>query len=195
MLRVLSLLGLLSPVLGAVVLMVFRRRAPGPAALGLIACVLALLASGVGLVAERTAFLGGDLEGMTRHVETTGLVRLLLMGLAVLILLGAAAMGRHVSSTWYAAAGAGLVLCLAGAATPLLSVDLGTEHEGLTLLAAMLVEAVRFALIGAGTLLLCLGVVSSRPAAKGPEEEPLVLAGRSAQRAWRLYQQLGARRR
>ncbi|MFC0675353.1 hypothetical protein [Brachybacterium hainanense] len=195
MVRIMSLVGLLAPLLGAALLLRFRRRARGAAALGLCACAVALIGSGLGLLGERTAFLGGDLEGVAHHLESWSLARLGATGLALVLLLVAAISGEHATRSWLAPAATGLVLSLAGAGTLLVTVDLGPEHPGLAVLVGLAVETLRFALLGLGTVLLCLAAVASRPAVEDRAgDEPLALAGRTAARAWRMYRELGPRR-
>ncbi|MGW4246003.1 hypothetical protein [Nocardia sp. NPDC004722] len=96
MFRVFELLGLLAPAAGAALAVYYRRRLGGGFAYALAAAILALVGSGVALVAERTLWLGGDAEGMTEHLETGAAVRNLLLILAWALLLIAIARHRRI---------------------------------------------------------------------------------------------------
>ncbi|MFC7375712.1 MULTISPECIES: hypothetical protein [unclassified Brachybacterium] len=184
-----QLVGLAAPIIGAAFLVLFRQRAPGPVTVGLLACAAGIAASIIGLLSEKSVFLGRDLEGMTHHLEMWGMVRLTVIALTVVLLMTAAGLGPHVSPTWIPLLLTGGVSSAAGAALRFVPIDLGPEHEGLTFLALMVSEALQFGLIGIGMILMCLAVVASRPAKDG-RDEPLALARRIAGSLWRLRRSL-----
>lgn len=191
--KVVELLGLLAPVVGAVILILYRRRAPGPVAIGLVGCVAAGAASVVGLVGSRAIFFGGGgVEGMTHRVEDWGLLRLSLLAIGLVLLIVAGCMGRHVSRGWVPLLAAGAVAVIVSTALRLVPSEIEGE-SGLSLLLAMGLETVQFGILGLGVLVLCVAVVSSRPV-RDERPEPTALAGRVASSAWRSYRSIVRRR-
>jgi len=65
---------------------------------------------------------------------------------------------------------AGLSLATLGFTLSFIHVNLGADGKDASEVVSLLIETVQFALVGAGVLLLCLGVVSGRPAADGRRE-------------------------
>lgn len=200
MFRIVELIGLLAPLAGIVLLVLYRRRAVSGAAWGIAGCSLALLASAIGLSGEGLAALGilggGD---FSQQLHAWSLMRFAVLVFALVLLVVGSLSGRG-GRAWsrnggvIALVGCGLGLALLGALVQLLPVDLGPQHEGLTTLLEIVMETIQFALMGVGVLFLCLAVVSGRPRTDD-RGEPSELVGRSVAHAWRLYRQLHARRR
>jgi len=193
MVKVVELLGLLAPVVGAVILILYRRRAPGAVAVGLVGCVAAGAASVAGLVGSRAIFFGGGgVEGMTHRVEGWGILRLSLVAVGLVLLIVAGCMGRHVSRAWVPLLASGAVAVVVSTALRLVPSEIVGER-GLSLLLAMVLETVQFGILGLGVLVLSVAVVSSRPV-HDERPEPTALAGRVASAAWRSYRSIVRRR-
>lgn len=191
--KIVELLGLLAPVVGAVVLILYRRRAPGPVAIGLAGCVAAGAASVVGLVGSRAIFFGGGgVEGMAHRVEDWGLLRLSLVAVGLVLLIVAGCVGPHASRGWVPLLSSGAVAVIASTALRLVPSEIEGER-GLSLLLALGLETVQFGILGLGVLVLCVAVVSSRPV-HDERPEPTALAGRFASSAWRSYRSIVRRR-
>lgn len=93
MFRVLELLGLLAPVVGAGLAVYYRRRLGGALPYALAAAVLALIASGIAMVADRVRWFGGNAEGIVERMELgAGVRNLFLLGAWALLLV---AIARH----------------------------------------------------------------------------------------------------
>jgi hypothetical protein len=190
---------------GAVVLLVlYRRRARLGAVWGIIGCGVALLGSVAGVLAPRLAGVGALLGGEAMdRLEWISFLRFVLLALACVLLVIGALVGRgdpassgsprRIPGVVIALMVSGVVVMVLGAATAFVDVDLGAEHEGLTMVARLVVETVRFALLGLGVLILGLAVVSGRERADG-HEEPGAVLGRLASQGYRRYRQISSRR-
>lgn len=210
MFRILELVGLLAPVAGIVLLVVYRRGATG-AGWGVVGCVLALVASGIGIADTRLAAVG-SLGGASFGEQLSGWTvgRFVVLALAVALLLIGAAAGRRPTvrnSPRGAAAPAGppanrtvtalmivgVALSAIGIVVQFVPIDLGVDHAGLTEVIGLLMETVEFALIGAGVFALCLAIVTDRPRS-GSLPDPGDWLKRSAVGVHRLYRQFHERR-
>ncbi|MEV6070471.1 hypothetical protein AB0L82_28315 [Nocardia sp. NPDC052001] len=97
MLRVIEFLGLCAPVVGAGLVLYYRRRMGAALGYALIAAVLALLGSGIGMLTERAMwFGGGGTHGMTERMEFGAGLRNLFLAGAWLLLLVAVRLRREV---------------------------------------------------------------------------------------------------
>lgn len=191
--KLIGIAAALAPFAGIAILIVYRKRAPGPVALGTAGAALAGVGSLSTLFGERAAlFGGGGMHGMIERLEGWGLVRLGLMLAGALLLIVAGALGdaRGRSFRWSLITVA-LAASAVGTALRFVHLDLGEDHPGLEVLAAMALEGVQFALLGLGILLLCIAVVSRR--GDDGRAEPLGLVRDAGTTAWRAYQD--ARRR
>ena len=211
MFRILELVGLLAPAAGIVLLVIYRRETAGGAGWGVVAgCILALLASGIGIADTRVAAIG-SLGGASFAEQLSGwtVARFVLLALAVALLLIAASAGRrrtaHNSPGDAVPAGptanrtvtalmiAGVALSAIGIVVQFVPINLGVDHERLTTIIGLLMEAVEFALMGAGVFALCLAIVTDRPRSDSLPD-PGDWLKRSAVGAHRLYRQLHERR-
>lgn len=210
MFRILELVGLLAPVAGIVLLVVYRRGAAVGARVGIVGCVVALLASGIGIADTRLAVVGSLGEasfGEQLSGWTVG--RFVLLALAVALLLLGASAGRrrtaHNSTRDVGSAGptasrtvttlmiTGVALAAIGIVVQFVPIDLGVDHERLTKIIGLLMETVEFALLGAGVFALCLAIVTDRPRSDSLPD-PGDWLKRSALGAHRLYRQFYERR-
>ncbi|QIS22851.1 hypothetical protein [Nocardia terpenica] len=92
MFRIVELLGLLAPVIGAGMVLYYRRRMGRAFVPAVLAAVVALCGSGVGMVTSRAMwFGGGGAEGMSERMEFGAGVRNLLLAVAWVLLLVAIA--------------------------------------------------------------------------------------------------------
>ncbi|MBB5914649.1 hypothetical protein BJY24_003516 [Nocardia transvalensis] len=88
MLRVVELLGLCAPLIGAGLVLYYRRRMGAASGFAVVAAVVALVGSVVGMVTSRAMwFGGGGAEGMTERMELGAGVRNLLLAVAWALLL------------------------------------------------------------------------------------------------------------
>ncbi|WP_145997427.1 MULTISPECIES: hypothetical protein [unclassified Brevibacterium] len=209
--RILELVGLLAPAAGIVLLVIYRRGAAGGAWVGIVGCLLALLASGIGIADTRLAAVGSLGEASFGEQLTGWTVgRFVLLTLAVALLLTGASAGRRRTvrtSPGSAAAPAGptanrtvtalmitgVALSLIGIVVQFVPIDLGVDHERLTTIIGLLMETVEFALLGGGVFALCLAIVTDRPLS-GSLPDPGDWLKRSAVGAHRLYRQFHERR-
>ena len=168
MLRILELAGLLSPVLGAALLIAYRRRSAAAFGWGLTACVLARM----------------DAWAVAQY-------GLLLVACALLIVAARVDRERGTPLGWMIA---GLVLVAGGVVASFAHVDLGSEHERLTAIVAILIGTVEVAAMGLGFLALCVAAVAHRAHDDG-RQEPAELARRLASTAWRTYTETRAGKR
>lgn len=91
MFRLLELLGLCAPLAGAGLAVYYRRRLATAFPFALAASLLALIASGIALAADRLRWFGGDAEGIVEHMELgAGLRNLFLIGAWALLLVAIA---------------------------------------------------------------------------------------------------------
>ncbi|MEV6768466.1 hypothetical protein AB0N05_07510 [Nocardia sp. NPDC051030] len=96
MFRVLELLGLCAPLVGAGLALYYRRRLGGAFPYAMAAAALALIGSGVAVVSDHVRWFGGDSEGIVEHMEIgSGLRNVFLIGAWVLLLV---AIGRSRNS-------------------------------------------------------------------------------------------------
>lgn len=185
--KLIELLGVLAPFAGIAVLVIYRRRAPGAAALGMAGAALAGIGSLAGMLGDRVVYFGGGgAEGMLERLEGWGLIRLCLVlaGAALLVIAGAIGAQDGRGHRW-ALIGAALACCAVGFALRFTHLDLG-DHDGLQFLAAMAIETAQFGLLGLGILLLCIAVISRR--GDDGRTEPLALARDAGMKAWQSYQ-------
>jgi hypothetical protein len=198
MLRILELAGLLSPVLGAALLIAYRRRSAAAFGWGLTACVLGVLASAIGVLAPRlsaldAALAGAGLEGVLARMDAWAVAQygLLLVACALLIVAARVDRERGTPLGWMIA---GLALVAGGVVASFAHVDLGSEHERLTTIVAILIGTVEVAAMGLGFLALCVAAVAHRAHDDG-RQEPAELARRLASTAWRTYTETRAGKR
>lgn len=67
-----------------------------------------------------------------------------------------------------------------------MTIDLGSDHEGLTAMAGVLLETAEFGFLGLGIVLLCIAAATGRSGADG-RSDPADLARRAGSTAWRMY--------
>jgi hypothetical protein len=88
MFRLVELLGLCAPLLGAAIALYYRRRLGRAFGVAVLAAGVAVIGSVVGLVTSRAMWFGsGGAEGITRRMEFGAGVRNLLLVLAWALLL------------------------------------------------------------------------------------------------------------
>ncbi len=192
MLRLLELAGLLAPVIGAVVLIVYRRRSRAAFAWGLAACLIAVVASGLGVIAPRLSVLSAVLadsgvEGVLTRMDAWAALQFGLLLVACALLIVAARVDREHGTPLGWVIG-GVALVAVGVVASLVHLDLGSAHERLTTIVAVLIGAVQLAAVGLGFLALCVAAVAHRPGDDG-HQEPAQLARRLATALWRLSTQ------
>src|SRR5690606_1952521 len=107
MLRILELAGLLAPVMGAALLLVYRRRSAKAFVWGLAACVLGLLATAIGVLAPRLSALDAvladaDFDGVLARMDAWTLLQygVLLVACALLIVAARVDRERGVPLGW-----------------------------------------------------------------------------------------------
>lgn len=190
MVRVLELIALLAPIAGAIVLIRYRKRSRPAFVCGIFACVMGLVASGIGLFGQRfsivSAFTAGDgAAGVMERLDSLTLIRFGLLVAAGALLVVAALIDRRGAKPvgWISG---GLLLLGAGIGLHFLSIDMGEGHERLMMIVGVLVEVAQAALLGAGFLVLCVAAVAHRAGNDG-RRDPSELAARLGARAWRLY--------
>ncbi|WP_147918255.1 hypothetical protein [Ruania zhangjianzhongii] len=190
MLRIIELLGLLAPVAAGVLLVRYRRRSRAAFGWGIAGCVVAALASGIGVIGERASLAtalgsGGGMAGVLEQMGSWAWLRFLFLVVAVALLVVAALVDRPDRSRPMGWILGGLVFGVLGVVTR--AVDIPIEgHEGLTVVVELLMEAVEAALLGLGVLLLAVAAVAHRAPADS-QPEPTELARRAGMAAWRLY--------
>lgn len=197
MLRLLDLVGLLAPLLGAVLLVRYRRRSRAAFALGAVACAAGLAASAIGLLNVRLSVAaavaaGEGLDAVLERMDGWAVARFALLVVAGGLLVVASIVDRRGRRPvgWIAS---GALLLLAGIALHAVAVDLGPDRPRLTTIASMLLEVAQTGLLGLGLLVLCVAAVANRPAVDG-RAEPSELASRVAGAAWRALASRGAHR-
>src|SRR5690625_5876605 len=100
MFRIIELLGLLAPVAAGILLIRYRQRSRTAFGWGITGCVLAALASGIGVVGERASVVlglgsGAGVDGMLEQMGTWAWVRFLLLVVGVEILVVVALVDRR----------------------------------------------------------------------------------------------------
>src|SRR5690625_3907665 len=100
MFRIIELLGLLAPVAAGILLIRYRQRSRTAFGWGITGCVLAALASGIGVVGERASVVlglgsGAGVDGMLEQMGTWAWVRFLLLVVGVALLVVAALVHRR----------------------------------------------------------------------------------------------------
>lgn len=190
MLRIIELLGLLAPI-GAVVLLVhYRRRSRAAFGWGIAGCLLAALASGIGVIGHQASVAtglssGAGVDGVLDQMGTWAWARFLILVLATGLLVVAALVDRPHRNRPMGWILGGLALGVLGVLTRVL--DLPIEgHEGLTVVVEILLEAVEAALLGLAVLALAVAAVANRSGTDS-RPEPTDVARRAGMAAWRLY--------
>lgn len=189
MLRVLELLGLLGPVVGLVLLVLWRKRVSAqPMIVAVVGAVIAVGASGLAVLGERAIWLGGS-EGVMERFETVSLWRWIVLMVAVVALSVAVLIGRAAGERPIGWLAMGWLLFLLGFGANLgtgaavRGLDQGSEH-GLASLAQIVGDTVQFAAVGLAIVVLCVGVAARRTGGGSDAgAEAMELAGR----AWRAY--------
>ncbi|MGX1933912.1 hypothetical protein [Microbacterium resistens] len=187
MTKLIELIGLLAPFAAMALLFLHRRRAPGPAGIGMIGAAIAAVGSVADVIGSRTVWFGGDSGEMLEQLEWWGMLRLGLVGAGVAILLTAALVGRGRAVPRIPLAVGGLVAAGLGVLVPFAPVGVEDLHGFLRFVVTMGLETLQFGLLGAGILLLALAVVSGRD--EGPE--PLAHALRAGGRIIRAVRNGG----
>lgn len=190
MFRVLEIVGLLAPIGGTILLLLYRKRSPSAFAWGITACVLGIIASGIGFFGTRisivSAFKGNEgVEGVIERLDSWTLIRFCLLLVASVLLVVAALVDRR-SAKPVAWLFAGFFLMSAGSGMHFISADLGGEHERLTVIVGMLIEIAQVGLLGVGFLVLCIAAIAHREGNDG-RQDPTQLATRVGTTAWRVY--------
>lgn len=190
MLRVVEIIGLLAPIGGAVLLFLYRKRSRIAYAWGIIACLLGVAASGIGLFGLRLSILGAietdaGVTGVVQRMDSWTLLRFALLVLATGLLVIAASVDRHKTRPvrWMLS---GIALTILGVGVQFVVVDLGSQHQRLTAIVGVALEIAQAALLGLGFLVLCIAAVAYREGRDG-RQEPTRLAARIGSTMWRLY--------
>lgn len=188
--RVLEIVGLLAPIGGTILLLLYRKRSPSAFAWGITACVLGIIASGIGFFGTRisvaSAYIAdAGIEGVSERLDSWTLIRFCLLVVASVLLVVAALVDRGSAKpvAWLVS---GLFLMSAGAGMHFISTDLGSEHERLTVIVGMLIEIAQVGLLGGGFLVLCIAAIAHREGNDG-RQDPTQLATRVGTTAWRIY--------
>ncbi|MGO1809098.1 MAG: hypothetical protein ACTHZN_00720 [Canibacter sp.] len=190
MFRVLEIVGLLAPIGGTILLVLYRKRSRPAFALGITACVLGIIASAIGFFGTRisvaSAFIAdAGVEGVSERLDSWTLIRFCLLVVASVLLVVAALVDRG-SAKPVAWLFAGVFLMSAGVGMHFVSADLGGEHERLTVIVGMLIEIAQVGLLGVGFLVLCIAAIAYREGSDG-RQDPTQLAARVGTTAWRIY--------
>ncbi|MGN7978588.1 hypothetical protein ACTJJ4_13510 [Microbacterium sp. 22195] len=179
--KIIGLVGMLAPLAALAVLIVHRRRAPLPAAIGMAGAALASLGTVAEFLSERAAWLGSDgMEGVLERLEGWGLLRFGLVAGGLVLLLVAVCVGPGRAVPRFPLALGGATAAALGIAMRLMPLDLGDLEGATRFFAVMALDTLQFGLLGAGILLVAIAVVSGRDA--GPE--PLHGVIRIARRAY-----------
>lgn len=197
MFRFLEAVGILAPIGGIVVMVMYRRRATAGVAWGTAGAVLSLIASLLGLLGPRVSLLGGggtSGEAFLGNMHMWALLRLALLALSVALLVVGAYVGRRGSRKPVVWLATGIPLVLVGFALSFIHVELGGDSAGLSEILGLLVEIVQFAMLGLGVIALSLAVVSDRSNEDGRREPAAVVVG-AAMNAKRFYDRIHDRRR
>ncbi|WGW10625.1 hypothetical protein LWF01_10795 [Saxibacter everestensis] len=197
MFRILEAVGMLAPIGGIVVMVMYWRRAKSSLAWGVAGAVVALIASAVGFLGPRLSLLGGggtSGEALLGNMQSWALLRVALLALSVILLVIGTCAGRKGARTPLGWLMTGIPLVAVGLALSFIHVDLGASNEGLSEILGLLLETAQFALLGLGVLLLCLAVVSGRSTADGRREPVTAVVG-IAMKAKQFYDRAHDRRR
>src|SRR5699024_6670521 len=173
MFRIIELVGLLAPVAAGILLIRYRRRSRTAFGWGITGCVLAALASGIGVVGERASVVlglgsGAGVDGMLEQMGTWAWVRFLLLVVGVALLVVAALVHRregHRPTGWIVG---GVVLAAVGVGVRALAAP-DTDREWLTVMVELGMETVEAALLGLGVFLLAVAAMANRA---GPDAGP-----------------------
>ncbi|GAA1153400.1 hypothetical protein GCM10009583_24350 [Ornithinicoccus hortensis] len=197
MFRALEAVGVLAPIGGIVLMIMYRQRARTGVTWGIAGAVVALAASIVGFLGPRLSlFSGGGASGeaFLGTMRAWALLRVALLAVSVILVVIGAFAGRQGGRTPVAWLSTGLALVAVGSALTFVHVGLGTNNEDLSEILGLLVETAQFALLGLGVLLLCLAVVSGRPTADG-RREPAAAVANAAIKAKQFYDRAHVNRR
>lgn len=165
--KLIELVGMLAPFAALVLLFLHRRRAPGPAWLGMTGAALAGCGSVAELIGSRASWIGAsDLEEGLERLEGASLVRFALVAGGILLLLVAALIGEGRAVPRIPLAIGGVVAAALGCAMRFVHLDLGDDGFA-RFVAATAVDIAQFGLLGLGVLLLGVAVISGRD--DGPE--------------------------
>ncbi|KXO91303.1 hypothetical protein [Tsukamurella pseudospumae] len=197
MFRILEVVGMLAPVAGIVIMVIYRRRATAGVVWGVAGAIVALIASVVGFLGPRLSLLGGGTDSgdaLLDNLHSWALLRVALLLVSVILLVIGAFSGRDGTRTPVGWLAGGIPLVLVGFALTFVHVDFGADSEGASEIVGLLVETAQFALLGLGVLLLCLAVVSGRSTSDGRREPAQMVVG-AAMQAKQFYDRAHARRR
>lgn len=202
MVRILELIGLLAPLVSIALLIVSRRGTPRTSlAFGVSGCGLAMASVLVGFLGARALPLAaagdGGLDAMADLLSATSLIRLGLLGGAVLLLTLAALRRREDFSPtvpWLVAAAILLLLGLL-VKVPVVELEhllIARDHEGLALVAALVGDSVEFGALGLGVLALAVAVTTGRRGSGSDRQgrDSATLVTDSARSAWTAYRAL-----
>jgi hypothetical protein len=165
--KLIELVGMLAPFAALVLLFLHRRRAPGPAWLGMVGATLAGCGSIAELIGSRVSWLGiSDMEEGLERLEGASLVRFGLVAVGILLLLVAALVGGGRTVPRIPLAIGGIAAAVLGGAMRFVHLDVGDDGFA-RFVATTAVDLVQFGLLGLGVLLLGIAVVSGRD--DGPE--------------------------
>lgn len=187
----------------------FRWGVAGCAA-GIAATVLGVL--GMRWSLRQTVINGGGAEDLLAQLSVWSLARFALLLLAAALLIVAALVDRGGSGREASGRGAsgrggsgrdgaadagparrpkgwiagGVILMALSLLLKAIPVELGADHEGLTMIVDLLKEVLEVGFLGAGILLLSVAAVAHR-SGDDQRSEPTELARRAGVAAWRLY--------
>jgi len=189
-LRIVELLGLLAPVAGGILLFLYRRRSMLAFTWGVVACVLGLIASGMGLIGVRFSIVSAyrsdsGVDGVLEMLDVWILLRFGLLFVAGLVLVIAAIVDRESKPpiSWITV---GLAVMVSGLGAHFIEPDLGAGHERLGRILAVFIEIIQHGLLGVGFLILCVAAMANRPD-DDDRIEPTELFRNVGGAAWRSY--------
>ncbi|UJP09810.1 hypothetical protein L2X99_15725 [Microbacterium sp. KUDC0406] len=180
--KLIELVGMLAPFAALVLLFLHRRRAAGPAWLGMIGAALAGCGSVAELIGSRVSWIGvSDMTEGLERLEGASLVRFALVVAGILLLLVAALIGGGRTVPRIPLAIGGVVAAAVGGAMRFVHLDLG-DGGFARFVAITAVDLAQFGLLGFGVLLLGIAVISGRDDGPEPLDDAVRWAGAIARR-------------
>ncbi|MFE6996757.1 hypothetical protein ACFVAE_12415 [Microbacterium sp. NPDC057659] len=180
--KLIELVGMLAPFAALVLLFLHRRRAPGPAWLGMAGAALAGCGSVAELIGSRVSWLGvSDMAEGIERLESASLVRFALITGGIVLLAIAALVGEGRPVPRIPLAIGGIAAAVLGGAMRFVHLDAG-DGGFAKFVVTTTVDLVQFGLLGLGVLLLGIAVISGRDDGPEPLDDAVRYAGAIARR-------------